>query len=261
MTGGPAGGTLNRIALSNDGIISPPYSVIAPMYDRLLGHVNYDYWYAYLRTLMLLHTSGSGLVAELGCGTGLFASRFSRDGHTVLGIDHSLEMLSVARARGGSGMHLCCADITDFTLACRAEFVYCIHDTVNYLLGEDRVRSLFRCVKDILHPRGLFLFDITTEYNVRANFNRKRSTFRIADARVVWTNSYDSRERIITSCFDIDMRDARFREIHRQKVYPPDMIEGILGEEGFECLTSYGDNTFDRPSARTVMINYLARLK
>src|SRR2546426_7956737 len=51
--------------------------------------------------LQILHNSGlaSGLVVDLGCGSGIWAAELSRAGYDVLGIDISQAMIDIARKR------------------------------------------------------------------------------------------------------------------------------------------------------------------
>ena len=84
------------------------YSEIAEVYDYLLQHVDYERWYLYLRSLMFRYMSDPQTILELGCGTGRFGSKFSRDDFTIYGMDKSLDMLRVAKMRAYKGFRIFC---------------------------------------------------------------------------------------------------------------------------------------------------------
>ena len=75
------------------------YTEFSTVYDYLLKHVDYEYWYKYIRSLMSKYTESHERILEIGCGTGKFGAKFSRDNSIVYGMDKSMDMLQVAKAR------------------------------------------------------------------------------------------------------------------------------------------------------------------
>ena len=59
----------------------------------------------------------------LGCGTGKFGSKFSNDNYMIYGLDLSLDMLLVAKARAFKNFRLICSDMRNFTLAKPVDFI------------------------------------------------------------------------------------------------------------------------------------------
>ena len=80
-------------------MMTKPYSAISDVYDHLLRHVDYERWYRYLRTLIFRYMRDPQYILELGCGTGKFGAKFSRDDFSVFGMDNSMEMLKIAQSR------------------------------------------------------------------------------------------------------------------------------------------------------------------
>ena len=111
-----------------------------------------------------LRTNGidKGLVADLGCGSGIWAAELSSAGYDVLGIDISQAMIEIARKRVPEGTFrrgsLLKANIPE------CEAVTSLGECINYLFDKSnsigRLRCVFERVYSALKPGGLFVFDI-----------------------------------------------------------------------------------------------------
>jgi SAM-dependent methyltransferase len=236
-----------------------PYTDIAPFYDTLLRHVDYQEWYEYIVSVMKWYGKRPRDILELGCGTGRFGTKFSNDGYNVFGIDKSIEMLRVAKTRAFFNFRVLRADITNFTLAKRMDFIFSVHDTVNYLLDEKEISSMFTCVREAMHETSIFLFDITTEHNILANFDGKTSRFRVRSGSVEWSNRYDSCRKLVSSTIMIKTPKKTTVEEHVQRIYSVDEITPLLTDSGLHVLGVFGDYTFLPPEEGAVMINFVAR--
>ncbi|OHD65913.1 MAG: hypothetical protein A2176_03670 [Spirochaetes bacterium RBG_13_51_14] len=236
-----------------------PYTDIAPVYDSLLRHVDYQEWYEYLVSVMKRHIDSPRNILELGCGTGRFGSKFSNDGYTIFGIDKSLEMLRVARTRAFLNFRILCADITDFRLAKAMDFIFSVHDTMNYLLKNADILSMFRCVRDIMHEGSIFMFDITTEQNICRNFDGKTSHYQLRNSTVQWSNIYDAKKRLVRSTLRFSRAGKTSVEEHLQRIYTVEEMSRLAKKGGLAVVGVYGDYTFEQPRDETVMINFVTR--
>ena len=239
---------------------SEPYTGIAKIYDYMLRHVDYEQWYKFIRDIMRLYISEPKKILELGCGTGKFGAKFSSDGYQILGIDRSIDMLQVARIRAFKNFIVICADITNFRLKIKFDFIFCVHDTINYQLTEAGIRDILKSVKNAMHENSIFMFDITTEYNVEKNFNNKTSFYKNKGINVEWTNKYDRKKKYVISSFKTRYDNGKiYSEEHIQRIYSQDEIESILKDEGFEILHICADYTYNRPATDAVMINFITK--
>jgi len=238
-----------------------PYTDLAEAYDYILRHVDYQEWYRYIRKVMERFTVDAKKVVELGCGTGRFGAKFSTDGFEIYGVDKSLEMLRVAKARAFKNFRIICADMSDFHLAKKADFIFSVHDTMNYFINKSDVRRVFSCVRNIMHEESVFMFDITTEYNIESNFHDVTNTYEIRGRSVEWTNEFNRRRRMVLSTLRFFNRDGTAGvEHHIQRIYSIGEIKKLLKKEGFEVLGIFGDYSFMPPTDTTVMINFVTRL-
>ena len=72
------------------------YSNFAAVYDALMDNIPYDAWADYLHGLLVEYDIASGILAELGCGTGNITERMADFGYDMIGIDNSPAMLDIA---------------------------------------------------------------------------------------------------------------------------------------------------------------------
>lgn len=72
------------------------YSGFASVYDMFMDNVPYDKWTKYLHGLLKENGIKSGLVLDLGCGTGSITRRLRDLGYDMIGVDISQEMLQIA---------------------------------------------------------------------------------------------------------------------------------------------------------------------
>ncbi len=238
-----------------------PYEEIATSYDYILRHVDYEKWYKYLKTIMLAYAENPKTVLELGCGTGKFGAKFSAQGYETYGLDISMNMLRVAKTRAFRNFRILRADMKTFKLKKTMDFIFCVHDALNYQLSLEGVREIFQNIKHVMHEKSIFFFDITTEYNVKRFFENKTSTYKNKGEEVEWSNTYDDEEKIITSNFVINRGGEISKESHQQKMYSIEEISAILREENFKILEIFCDYSFEPPDKEAVMINFITSLK
>lgn len=239
---------------------SQPYTGIAEAYDYILRHVDYEQWYQFIRGTMLYYTENPETVLELGCGTGKFGAKFSADNFRIVGVDNSFNMLRVAKTRAFRSFRIVCADIRNFYFKKPFDFIFSVHDTMNYQLTHEDIRSVLCSVKRVMHKGSIFMFDITTEHNIDRFFNNKTSFYKTRGMHIEWGNSYNREKKHIISDFTIRYGNGEeFHERHIQKIYSQDEIEKILDDEGFEIIEICSDYTHKPPSNETIMINFIIK--
>jgi SAM-dependent methyltransferase len=136
------------------------YARYAELYDALYGDLVADTQF-YL-TAARAHVAQTEKILELGAGTGRLTAHLLHDGHHVVGVDSSEEMLARAAGKLGynSRLELQCADVREFALDYRM-FPLAIAPygmTAHLLTDGDRLAA-FRCVYAHLKPGGAFIFD------------------------------------------------------------------------------------------------------
>lgn len=192
----------------------------------------------------------SGLLVELGSGSGILAAELTRTGYDVLGYDLSPAMVQLARKRAPRAEFRCQSFVAARLPQCVA--VTAVGEIFNYLLDPrnslTRLHAVFGRVHRALAPGGLFLFDVAT---VGREPTGTRRSFREGDG---WGCLFEATEyskqkqleRRIVTFRRVGKTYRRDDEVHRLRLYERDELIKPLRELGFRVsiLHSYGKMQF-----------------
>ncbi|WP_338661198.1 class I SAM-dependent methyltransferase [Pararoseomonas sp. SCSIO 73927] len=104
-----------------------------------------------------------GAVLELACGTGRLSLPIAEDGHDVVGLDASREMLAAAaRKAAGTGLALSFVqgDMRDFELRRRFGVIIISCNSLAHLTALEDLRACLTAVRRHLAPGGVLAFDV-----------------------------------------------------------------------------------------------------
>jgi SAM-dependent methyltransferase len=192
--------------------------------------------------LEILRQAGitTGLVVDLGCGSGLWARELVRAGYEVLGVDLSAAMIDIARKRVPQG---------DFQIGSllKAKLPHCdavtsLGECFNYLFDKSNsvseLRRLFRRVYAALKPGGLLIFDIAEPGRGKGPRQKHREG---PDWTVLIEVDEDTRTnrltRRITSFRKVGELYTRDEEVHRLQLYRRAEVAKELRDVGFRVRT------------------------
>jgi SAM-dependent methyltransferase len=109
--------------------------------------------------LGLARESG-GPILDLGCGTGMLASRIAGEISPVTGVDPAAGMLQVARARPGAArVEWIEGDARSLDLGRRFNLIYLTGHAFQVFLSDEDVLSVLRAVARHLAPEGRLAFE------------------------------------------------------------------------------------------------------
>lgn len=134
-----------------------PYDEIARCYA-----LEYAAWTSDVDFFLRRLPPGTGPVLELGCGSGRVSLPIARNGHRVVGLDLSTEMLSLARAqatREGVPAHFEEADIATFSLGERFRAILMPFSIFSFLPSASARASCLEACARHLAPGGVVLVD------------------------------------------------------------------------------------------------------
>ncbi|WP_029214706.1 class I SAM-dependent DNA methyltransferase [Kallotenue papyrolyticum] len=245
----------------------PPYSTYAAYYDRS-GQIRFAVMMdLYLQELLAVHAPPGRRLLDLGCGTGSLALLMAERGWQALGLDRSSAMLREARRKAARAPHLPVrfieGDLRDFRIDTRVDLITCCYDTLNYLLDEHELEGCFSAVARVLRPRGLFCFDLATDYFLRVYWNDV-SVQHFDNVTLIMESHYDERNGLSTLLLTGIERDAhgaeqRFREVHVERAYPDARVRELLEAQGLRVEGVYDCFTMQPPREQSLRLMYVAR--
>ena len=249
------------------------YDLIAPIYDKINGELDYDAWADFIEENIRRYNPDmkTELVLDLGCGTGRMTLELGRRGYDMTGVDLSPEMLDLAREAAEEAglsdkMLWLLQDITDFELYGTVELAVSCLDTLNHLTDAADLRRCLSLVHNYLVPDGLFVFDINGKGKFE-NIYADNSYVMEEDGSVcVWQNSYNPKTRLcdfFITLFeeDEDGRYSRYDELQTERMYTIRTMKKMLTECGFEFIGAYSDFDFGEATDASERIYITARCK
>ena len=242
------------------------YTSFAQVYDLFMDNVPYEEWCEYIRDILHQYGIEDGLLLDLGCGTGKMCRIMSQYGYDLIGIDNSIEMLDIAREQNDAGILYLNQDKREFELFGTVRAVYCACDSVNYILSEEELTSVFKLVNNYLDPRGFFVFDFNPEYKYRELLAENTFAENREDGSFIWENYYDEEEEINEYDLTLFIKDdhgkfERFGETHFQKSYTLEAMRRLIEAAGMEYVAAYDAYTFDPVREDSERITIIAREK
>jgi SAM-dependent methyltransferase len=197
--------------------------------------------------LEILRKSGlnTGLVVDLGCGSGLWARDLFDAGYGVLGVDVSPAMIAIARKRVPGGRFLNASLLKVKLPQCDA--VTSLGECFNYLFDKsntiNELGRLFGRVYTALKPGGLFVFDIAEPGRGKGPRQKHRQgtdwTVLVEVDEDTKTNRLTRRIATFRKVGELYRRDE---EIHQLQLYKRSEVARELRGAGFRVRTigAYG---------------------
>lgn len=198
---------------------TPPYSYagrFAEIYDRLYQDKPYTEEAQALERVAARNLGSRRLrILDLACGTGSHTLELARLGHTVTGLDHSPDMLSMARskfAEAGIDVPLVLGDMADLPdLGAGFDLICCLFDSIGYLRENHRILRALEGVRQRLAPGGLLVVEFWHAPAMLRDFSPLRlRRLQLPEAEVL---------RLAETTLDIPNQLARvtytFVELHR----------------------------------------------
>jgi SAM-dependent methyltransferase len=227
---------------------SPPYSRYASVYD-LIGQRIFG---ERMAEATLEWLDGRGVrprnVADLACGTGAATLVFAATGAVAIGVDRSPEMLAVAdKAAREAGLSVTWIeqDLRDLVLPASVDLATSFFDSVNYLVDDQDLPSVFARVHASLVEGGYFVFDLNTRRRFAEGwgsaclvasdrddlFGVYRSWFEPeSDLSPLHLTFFVRTDAANGDCWE------RFDEEHVERAYALDNVSRALVEAGFDVV-------------------------
>ncbi len=237
------------------------YVDFASIYDKLTYDIDYKHFVDYIEEILLRHGKKPELILELACGTGNMTFEFNKKGYDVIGVDNSVDMLSLAREKCPENL-LLLQDMTEFELYGTVDSVVCLLDSINYITDVGKLKEMFSLVNNYLEYDGLFVFDINSEYKLKNIIGENTFVFNTDDIFYTWENEH--RQELVDFNLTFFVKNNygtydKIEETHTERVYKTENLVKILKESGLEFVAAYADFCFDEPKIDSERIFIVAR--
>ena len=223
-----------------------------------------------------LLTDRTRSVLELACGTGTITSalaqRMARRSDSaatirVVGVDASEGMLRVARVRD-TAVDWIFGDMRFPPVQGSFDLVFCCYNSLQHLLDDDDLVQAFRAARDLLHPDGIYAFDIyqpNMAYLSTPEFNRMARAITDAKGRhleIREDHVYDPATELLTFDWRLVNRDKPdapplARTHYRFRQYFAANLDRLVASAGLVVHERYGDydrSPFNKDSKKQILV-------
>ncbi|WP_461812314.1 class I SAM-dependent DNA methyltransferase [Faecalimonas sp.] len=244
------------------------YTSFASVYDTFMDNIPYEEWSVYVEELLKEYGVRDGLVVELGCGTGTMTELLSASGYDMIGIDNSEEMLEIALEKKLSSGHdilYLLQDMREFELYGTVKAIVSVCDSINYIMEEDELMTVFKLVNNYLDPKGIFVFDFNTIYKYQELLGDRTIAEQRDECSFIWDNYYYEEEKVNEYELSLFIREPeseyyrKYEETHYQKAYSLEEIRRLVEQSGLEYITAYDAFTHEEPRKNSERIYVIAR--
>lgn len=260
------------------------YTSFASVYDTFMDNVPYGEWGGYIYTLLCRYGVKSGIVLDLGCGTGTMTEILAGYGYDMIGVDNSEDMLELAmekRIASGHDILYLLQDMREFELYGTVRAVVSVCDSVNYITEPEELAGVFRLVNNYLDPGGIFIFDFNTEYKYREVMGDCTIAEDRGPCSFIWDNCYYEEERINEYDLTLFIREGtvpgqnegaeeddteengalyrKYTETHFQRGYTLEEIRELLSSAGLIFQAAYDMDTREAAGEKSERVCVIAR--
>lgn len=225
--------------------MSTQYGRFAAYYDAMMHDVDRAAWADYL--CGFLREANASTVLDCACGTGAITIALAAKGYRVTGSDVSPDMLMQARQNalkaGYKQIPFICEDMRKMELHRPVDAIVCACDGVNYLTGEKDAAQFFRRAYECLKPKGLLLFDVSSDYKLSTVLGCNTFTEETDDYAYIWKNMFDEKRSLCEMNLTCFVKNGaqydRFSEVHVQRAYSERELCDLLRQAGFSMAAAY----------------------
>lgn len=242
-------------------IQTEPYSILAEIYDCVMRDVPYKQWSKYIVKLIRKFHPKAKRILELACGTGTMLVLLRKYGFAVDGLDLSPKMIEKAKGKvRDNDVKFFIADISNFEVDKKYDVQLCLYDSVNYLLELEKFNGLFKSVWDSLNDDGIFIFDISTEYNSIQNAILMNVEERCFGFKYSRRSYYLRDDKLHVNEFRIETGSENFFERHVQRIYKISEIEHVIENSGlFKTVDCFDGFSFSKGSEWSERVHFVLK--
>lgn len=245
------------------------YEEFANVYDHMMNHIPYEEWFDKLLQYLRDHGIAKGRICELGCGTGIMTEKFAAAGYDMIGLDKSVDMLALAKQKqeeSGAQIFYLHQNMEEMELDAPVDAMISVCDSVNYLLQEEAMNSLFARVKKYVKSGGYFIFDMKTAYCYRNIIGNQTWVEQDEEVSYIWENYFyedqDINEYMLTIFKkqpDTELYE-RIEEAHYQRAYSVEHLKELAVNNGLSVVECFDADMVHRPNETSERIYIIVQV-
>jgi len=220
----------------------------AMIYDDLYRDKNYERECDFIEAIFSKCSGKVKTVLDLGCGTGGHALVLSKRGYYVMGVDHSGEMLKLAKIKSNRAnlrTKFIKGDITNINLRQKFDAVISMFAVMSYQVNNSALVGACKVARKHLKPGGLFLFDCwngpavlidkPTTCIKEVKLNNKEKVIRFTEPILnILTHTVEIRFKVLKIKADNIISESN--ESHLMRFLFPQEIKYFLEVAGFKKI-------------------------
>ena len=230
-----------------------PFARIAPFYDAIMAHVDYERWVSKTGFLADL-LPDRFLHIDVACGTGVLVDKLRQSGWRSVGADLSPEMVRQGRhtATGFPGV---AADMRALPFHKAAGLVTCLFDSLNFLTEQADLERGLSEMAGALAPGGILYGDVITERMVLTHFAGKRWTEQNGRFSTTWESDYSKSAHLAETRVTVNGGPVNY--IH-ERIFPLTTLQSAMERAGLTLLAFCDAATWKKPRKRSIRIDFVA---
>ncbi len=217
------------------------YNDFANYYDLLNRAADYDALFCVVKKELEKYDVKSGIVADLGCGTGEMTIKLAKSGYDMIAVDLSAEMLSIAREKAYENeldnILFLQQNLTKLDMYGTYKAAICTFDTLNHISTLEDLEVALKKIALFLEPNCPFIFDMNTPYKHKYVLGNNEFEIEIDDVACKWINNYDDDEKstkIQLSAKNKITNEQLFSELFCEYSYTKQQIVNACEKAGLE---------------------------
>lgn len=216
------------------------YNRFSDFYDQLVFDIDYDKYSKNILSILEKNNIKEAQILEIGCGTGNLTQKLSKqDCLDIHAFDYSEQMLNHAFQKIGfkENVQLFKNDMYKFPYEeYEYDAIITLLDVINYIVDENKLKSLFSNIYSGLRKGGVFIFDINSRYKLLEVLGDNTYVYERDNIFYTWENYREGDIIEFTLNFFVKGKNGYERVIENQteRYYSIEYIQQILENIGFK---------------------------
>lgn len=230
------------------------FDAYSQYYDLLYKDKNYASETDYVDSLIRKYSPNAGTILELGCGTGIHASKLVEKNYTVVGIDKSESMLQRAEllksklpSSISQKLFFSLGDIRTFETEHHFDVVVSLFHVISYMAKDADLNSAIQTARKHLNENGVFIFDCW--HGPAVLYDRPVSRLKKFENETILVNrnatpQINLEKRVVDVSFDISIVNkitdskSQLKEVHTMRYLFSEELDLLMKQNGLKIVHS-----------------------